>query len=193
MLPRLFITIILFLGAVFTSLFYLGPEWKRFNDIRQEVSRWNSVGVELDELIQNRDLLIETINTISKQDLDRINASLPEGPHSSDFLVLLENLSSAHGLILKRLDLASFTQPATTGTESSQPKPSGVIIATPLADKTKEFPIHFNVNGSYKAFKDFLIDVERNLRLIDIQEISFSSTGKGDTIEFVVKAKTYYQ
>lgn len=151
------------------------------------------MSVELDELIQNRDSLIETINTISKQDLDRINASLPEGPRSSDFLVLLENLSSAHGLILKRLDLASFTQPAAASTQNPQPKPSGIIISAPLGDKTKDFPIHFSVNGSYKAFKEFLVDVEKNLRLIDIQEISFSSTGKGDNIEFVIKAKTYYQ
>jgi len=193
-MPRLFIIIILFFGAAIIGLFYLVPEWKKFSDLRQEIEGWNDLSVELDELIQNRDALIETINTIPQDNLKRLNTSLPEGPNSSNFLVVLENLSVTHGLILKRVDLASFVQTQTPPAAGvAQPKPSSLIFSETSAKAVKEFPINLNLEGTYDAFKTFLSDLEKNTRIIDIQEISFSSSVKAQNYEFFIKAKTYYQ
>lgn len=184
----------LFLGAAITMLFYLTPEVKRFNILREEIENWNNISAELDSLIQNRNVFIDTINTISREDLSRIDNALPEGAHSSDFLALLENLSVKHGLILRRVDLASFTQPQifSSGT-GAQPKPSGIIVSVKEQSSLKEFPLHLTVSGTYDAFKTFLADLEKNTRLIDVQEVSFTAPGKTNISDFNIKAKTYYQ
>lgn len=190
-MPRLFITIILFFGTFVVGLFYLGPEWQIFLNIQKEISSLSRISSELDEIAEERDTLIDLVNTISAEELARINQSLPQGAHAADFLVFLERLSAEHGIVLKSVDLASFTEEKRE--ISGQPTPGGAIL-TPTSSRTvREFPVTIQVSGTYESFKTFLENLEKNLRLVDIDSFSFTSQGDTKIIDFSIKAKTYYQ
>lgn len=190
-MPRLFITIILLFGTGVTGLFYLGPEWQTFRSIQKEINSLSRISSELDEIAEERDTLIELINTISAEELARINKSLPQGAHAADFLVFLERLSAEHGIVLKSVDLASFTEEKRD--ISGQPTPGGAILTPAPSQKIKEFPVTIQVSGTYESFKTFLENLEKNLRLIDVDSFSFTSQGDAKIIDFSIKAKTYYQ
>lgn len=185
-MARLFIIIILIFAAAVIGVFYLRPQWQQFQTLRKESENLRNIAIELDDLIQNRDALLKAINTVSRQDLQKIDQALPQGPRSAEFLVLLETLANRNNIVLRQVDFIGASEP-----QSGQPRPGGAITA-PSTSTVKEFPISMNVSGSYEAFKSFLRDLERSLRIIDISSISFSSSGK-DQFEFSIRGKTYYQ
>lgn len=192
-MPRIFVSILLLFGAAIIGLAYLAPEWREFREIRKEVQNLTNTSAELDNILQNRDALVKTINAISQNDLARIDKTLPQGPRTSDFMVTLERMAAERGVILRRVDLASFSQPQTP--ESGQPRPGGAIGGETLAEfhRVKGLPVSFTVQGSYESFRNFLEDLEKHIRLIDLEEISFSSPGSTSRIDFSLKARTYYQ
>lgn len=189
-MPRLFIALIFFFGAVILGFFYLKPEWNTFQNIRKETQALRDASAEFDELAQNRDALVQSINRVSKEDLDRINRALPQGPKSADFLVFLESSTLRDGLSLRHADLTA-TQ-ALQAEIKGQPKPGGVALVEKRGS-IRELPLELDVNGSYESFKAFLKDLETNLPLVDVQTISFSAANRGETADFSIKAKTYYQ
>lgn len=185
-MARLFIIIILIFAAVVIGVFYLRPQWQQFQILQKESENLRNIATELDDLIQNRDALIKIINTVDKQDLQKIDHALPKGQRSAEFLVLLETLANRNNVVLRQVDFIDAGEP-----QSGQPRPGGAIIA-PGIGAIKEFPISMNVSGSYEASKSFLRDLERSLRIIDISSVSFSASSK-DQFEFILKGKTYYQ
>lgn len=190
-MPRLFITIIFLFGTLVVVFFYLGPEWQTFRGIQKEISGLSRISSELDEIAEERDTLIELINTISAEELARINTSLPQGAHAADFLVFLERLTAEHGVVLKSVDLASFTEEKRG--ISGQPTPGGTVLIPAPSQTVKEFPVTIQISGTYESFKAFLENLEKNLRLVDVDSFSFISQGDTKIIDFSIKAKTYYQ
>lgn len=178
-------------GTLVVGLFYLGPAWSDFRALRTGNQELSDISEELDNLIQNRDALINSINTISKDDLARLDRALPQGPHASEFLVSLENLAKQYGIVLKRVDLASFVEAKLKA--GGQPRPGGTTLTSPPRGGITAFPATINIIGTYPAFKSFLGALEQNLRIIDIQDISFSTAAKADVFDFTLSAKTYYQ
>jgi len=189
-LPRLFLIIFLLFGTGVIGLFYLGPEWQKFQTLRQENEELQQTGQEFDSLTERRDALIEEINAISKEQRNIIGQALPEGPAAADFLVGLEAMTKKNGVALKRVDLASTVE---VKGGAGQPKTGGVIASSRAKGIILEFPVSLNVASSYESFKEFLKNLERNLRLIDVQEISFIAPPKGGTFDFTLRLKTYFQ
>lgn len=185
-------------GAALLGVFYLRPEWQRFQDIGRAITELEEISKEFDDLIENRDDLLGRINSISKDNLDRVDRMLPHGPHASDFLVALEAITIENGMALRRIDLVSpegekgEKSEAPARPSAGQPKPAAAP-APRAVKETQALPFNLQIAGSYTAFKKFLESMERNLRLIDVEDVSFSASGKAESFEFTVKAKTYYQ
>ena len=197
-MSRLFLTIAFFTAAIVMALFFLRPEWQRSRTIGQEAGELEEISKEFDELIANRDQLLDRINSITKDNLTRLDLILPQGPSASQFLVAMEALALENGVALRRIDLVSpdterAEVPARGG--PSQPRPGSVSAQTPARESkdAETLPFNIQISGSYDSFKKFLASVERNLRLIDVDEIVFGASGKAELLDFSIKAKTYYQ
>ena len=192
-----------FLAALALGFFYTLPAWQRFGALGGDAAALAAASVEFDQLIANRDNLFDLINGITKENLERLDQIFPQGAHASDFLVAVEALTKESATALRRIDLVSPSS-GSAGTEkpgtqvSSQPRPTTAPAGAQKKEKAQtiaqELPFSLQIVGSYENFKKFLLNTERNLRLIDVDEISFSATGKRDEpMEFTLKAKTYYQ
>lgn len=186
------IVLFLFTTAI-VAFFYLQPTWDEFQILRKNNAGLQNLSAELDELIGNRDLLFEKINAISKDNLTRIDTALPSGPRAAEFLVFLENLATKHSVTMTNTSLTGSTVTKTTAS-SGQPRPSQ--ITTNVQGQTiAELPLSLQVTGSYEALKNFLGDLEKNLRITDVENISFSSpSGKNkNEFQFSLTLKAYHQ
>lgn len=190
-MPRFFITIILLFGTLVLGFFYLSAEWNTFKTIRKETEGLRNMSAEFDELTQNRDLLVNLVNKVSKDDLQRIERALPQGQKSADVLVFLEAAALRHGLFLQHVDLAGNTE--SKSENQGQPKPGGGVTIASAQGSVREFPIALELVGSYESFKGLLKEIEFTLPLMDTQGISFSAPGRGGATNFTLRAKTYYQ
>ncbi|MBI2640471.1 MAG: type 4a pilus biogenesis protein PilO [Candidatus Sungbacteria bacterium] len=190
-MPRLLITIILLFGTAVLGLFYLAPQWQNFRSLREDLTALGGISAEFDTLIQNRDALLNLINSVSADNLDRIDLALPNGVNAADFLVSLERMAAESNLVLRRIDLSSTAAPAVSA--GGQPRPGGAPVSIPKGGGINEFPVGISISGTYGALKEFLSDLEKNLRLIDVENISFVSPEKESALDIAIKAKTYYQ
>ena len=214
-MSRTILAFIFLIAAFVLGVFYVSPQWTQLSDADRRISDLSAVSQQYDEVIKNRDALLASINSISKDNLDRVDGALPLGAHAADFLVAMESYTIGNAVVLKRIDLvspssgdksenktktASFATPGSGAPVPSpatraQPSPSAGNKAAPKEENAvSELPFSVEVLGSYGALKKFLSALELNIRLIDISEISFNAPTKADDpVSFALKAKTYYQ
>ena len=192
---RTFITILLIFGAIFVGIFYFRPEWTAFRSLRAKAAYLEQISAELDDLTKNRDALFSTVNSLSKDDLNRLNTILPRGQDSARFLVFLGNATKENHLVLKSVDISGSSAPSNQKQGKIQPRPGGSALVQPQKE-VNDLPFSLAVSGSYESFKSFLKELERNVRIIDIQDISFTapaSKNENAPMDFSLKMKTYYQ
>lgn len=189
-MPKFLITIILLFGTTIVGFFYLLPQWRNFQALREDSTALAGISEEFDALIQNRDALLNLINSVSSDNLQRIDQALPVGIRAADFLVSLESMAGKNNVVLRRVDLASSAEASPRG---GQPRPAGATVSAQKSGVINEFPVGISISGSYESFKGFLSYLEKNLRLIDVRDIAFTPPDKPSAFDIVIKAKTYYQ
>jgi len=98
--------------------------------------------------------------------LSKIDSAISSEMSALDVFKFIDNVGSQNGLILKEI--------AVDKVNSSKSIP-----------RLKETHINFVVSGSYPSFKNFLSVLEKSSRIIQIESISFRSSGvslKGEEI-----------
>ncbi len=131
------------------------------------------------ELQGLRNDLLEQYSGVSQDDIEKLNKLLPSEARSDDIIVLFEDRTKARGLLLKRIDVQ----------KNIRAEDPNAAMGTPLPPYSVA-DISFSLSGSYESFLALLADFEKSLQLIDVKNISFSSTESG-VYEFSVKAVMY--
>lgn len=191
-MARHILTILLLLGAALIGLFYLRPSWEEFQVVRKNNASLEDLSAELDTLISNRDILLQKINSVSKENLTKIEKALPQNAQTADFLVFLEELSNHHAL---KLNISYEGASEARGkARSDQPRPSGATTVTPEKDAIKELAGSISLGGPYETIRSFLADLEKSLRITDTLSISFSSPpDQKNQFQFLLNLKSYYK
>lgn len=197
-MARLAVTLILVALAALLGFFYLVPAWREFQDTRAETAALEAISRELDDLIQNRDTLIAAINTISGENLLRMERALPQGADTPTLLAEFERLARSRGLAVKRLDVTGVVESLVPAAEATPrtPRPGGETRIPPprAAGAIRELPLTLQIFGGYEGFKGFLGDLERSLRIMDVTDTTFSSPQRADApFDITLKVKTYHQ
>lgn len=138
------ISSLLLLGAALIGIFYLKPAWSQFQEIRAETEHVRTLSAEFDDLIQNRDALIAKLNLVSKDDLKKLEALIPQGPQSLEYLIALQQLGqeSGVGLAFTKADINPPAAPSSSGAQQKSPPASspGAQPATRPSDAVGQAP-----------------------------------------------------
>lgn len=178
------LTIILLLASVAFIFFVARPIWGEVAPLRAEQAAVADALARLKDLQGLRDDLLKTYNAIPRSKIERLYDLLPQKPDSGNILVMLEKLSRERGIRLRRVE---FIKEANQGAQAGANK-----IITKEAQKFNTISYSFTVSASYEGFRSMLSALEKNLRVINITDISFTG-GSSNLFEFTLKAKSYYQ
>ena len=122
--------------------------------------------------------LKEAYQQISREDIDKIEAILPEEGGEDKLLAELEDIVLGNGLILSSLQI-----------EKKGAEPINKSIINNFSGEIGKIKIGMDIVGTdYVGLKNFLTVIEKNLRLIDIIKIGFSPAENKTSIE----AYSYY-
>lgn len=174
------ITSFLFLATAVTLFFIRTQPY--LNDIKILQAQKQEYGDALAssrELQTLRDKLLSQYNAISQDDRDRLNKLLPLQIDSSNLIVMFEEIVKAHGLLLKKVDVKESKQPA-----------GSLAVLGEVSSPYKSINLSLLVSGPYAAVLALFSDLDKSLRLVDIENISFSAAAT-DTYEFNITARTY--
>ena len=145
--------------------------------LKSELAKYDDILNSSTKIVSQRDVLITKRNTISSADISRLERLLPSNIDNIRLIIEISKIAENRGLIAKNISVGDVAKTATTVGQSNSPY--GTLS------------LKFTVNSSYNNFLNFLQDLENNLRLLDITDISFNATESG-FYDFNVTLNTYW-
>ncbi len=144
--------------------------------------------------------VIEKLNSINnvlaeqKSNVERLEQAIPDSELKPELISIMENLASQNGLNLVSVNVASV--PDESGARTNRGR------EVTARDTIGRLKIDINTSGNYASFKSWLTAVERSLRIIDVNEITFAiakqKTAAGEElptvdplIDFSINMNTY--
>ncbi len=176
-----------------------------YNNIAQLNLQMKSYDEALDNAKNYRneeDKLTKKYNSISQDDLTKIQKLLPNNISNIRLILEIEQIALPYGMALKNV---KYNATDTTKTTSGE-KVATVQGGEAPASSSKDYGVwdlSFSTTGSYNNFLNFTRDLEKNLRIVDVSSIGFSSDTAGaigpnssltstDSYTYDFKIKTYW-
>ena len=175
------ISIIFLITAIVIFFVWFQPVFNEIKDLGAQKASFDEALFTSRQIQETRKGLLDQYNTISQENLDRLNKIFPSQPGSIKYILEIDNILRKNGMVLKSINIqekAGGSQGVAFGVEK-QP--------------FEIFPISMKVTGSYKSFYSFLKDLANNLRLTDINTLEFSPGGTSDQYDFSISASIYWQ
>jgi Tfp pilus assembly protein PilO len=174
-----FISLIIIIAAI--GIFYFGID-PLYNDpangikvLEAQVADYNKALDNSAKLRAVRGQLIDKYNNLDKTNVDRIQKFLPDGVDNVRLILDINGIASNYGMSIKNIKIEGG--PAVS--PANQQNPIGSIR------------LSFSVVTSYENYVQFLSDLERSLRLVDVVAISFT-TDKNNITTYNTTLQTYW-
>lgn len=177
------VSIILIVCGGLIFFLFTNPRVQAVQALRAEEQRFDEALTRSKELGALRDELLTKYNAIPTADLEKINALLPDAVDTVRLIIEINGIAARHGMTL--LDIS-------VGNVETGSADSGATLG-PSRMPYGSVSLGFSVVATYDRFRAFLADLERNLRILDVDSISFSEadTRTGLTT-FGVSFNTYW-
>lgn len=175
------------------------PLYQEVSVIKTQIKGYEVALENFNNLIKKRDALIESYRNISDEDKNRVEKFLPKVTSNLRFILEIEKIANNYKLPLTDI---KFTEPS--------PQDSSATVKTSVSNPTSTiedskpyaiFPVEFTLESKYDTFAEFLYEIEHNLRLVDINSISFEASSAVDektglkndinVFKFKIKIETY--
>lgn len=171
------LTFILFFISISLILLVLSPKYQAISQIKESVDEWEKAHQDQSEYFKE---LVSNFEKFKKyeSEISKIDLAIPEDPSLPSFFNFVSKSASANGLILKEI--------RTFDLSLSKEIPG-----------TEEIETSFTISGSYSAFRNFILALERSARMINIKEVSFEAPagkiipGAEGLFDFEIKVKFY--
>lgn len=144
--------------------------------LKGELSKYDSVLTSSTQVDQKIKDLIDKRTTLTGT--DRLEKLLPSNIDNIRLIIEISKIAERNGLVAKSISVGDMMK-ATPDTIGADNSPYGTLA------------LKFTVSSSYPTFLNFLKDLENNLRLLDVTDISFNSTDTG-IYDFSVSLNTYW-
>ncbi len=189
---------LLILISVGAFLVFINPTYSEVKVMRAESAQYDEALTNSRKLQEERDALSEKYRTLSPEDLERLTRMLPDNADNIRLILNLQQMAQTYGMAISsiKFDAASAAVAKNGGTATAT-SATAAVSATDAAKAQRDygdFEIEFTTTGSYANFQKFLKDMERSLRITDIQSITFGSevdpTKQGYT--YTIKLLAYW-
>lgn len=189
---KIALPVIFILSSIAGFVFYVNPEYQKAKADNERLVRVNNALQQANELRDIRDKLAEERKKISDEDLVRITRMIPDGVENIGLIIEMNNIARDKGM-----ELLNPTIGASVGTAGAQgaqnPALATGINIGPDGTNHGALTMSFGVNTTYEKFIDFLKELERSLRLVDVKEVSFAAPdAKTGRTTFNVTIETYW-
>lgn len=170
---KLLYPIIFFVLTVFGFFWYLQPTYAEIQELQEDVSAYDETLSQVDQLQTELNNELEKRDAITSQQLQRLNRILPETVDTVRFLIELDQIAAQHGM---SVDDVSFSGAPTRfgGSGGSEGDEAG---------QYNSLEASFSVVGPYSDVQDFMRDIERSSRLLDITNFTLTTAEESNNNE----------
>lgn len=178
---RNLVSIILIIAAVLLFALFTNGRYAKVRELRAEANTFDNALERSKELIALRDSLLAKYNAFPSENIARLNTMLPNSIDTVRLIIDINTLASRYGMSLSGI---SIGVPDET---------NGDGALGPSGEEYGHLSLSFNVAANYDRFRAFLTDLERSLRMIDVNALSFNAgTGAAGLTTYNVTFTTYW-
>lgn len=171
-----------------------------YNDIKQLSTQVDSYDEALGNskaLEDQRDQLTYKKGTFDPDDLIKLQKLLPDKVDNIRLILEIEKIAEPYGMVLKdiKYNAADTTKNVASSGGVSQ---GGGAVQTASKDYGI-WDLEFSTTSTYNNFLNFTTDLQKNLRIVDISSIQFSSVSSNvfsstlpESYKYNFKIKTYW-
>jgi Tfp pilus assembly protein PilO len=182
--------LILIIISIGTFFAYIDPNYRGTNlsngnrsiqELQTEDDEYKKALNTVQELASKRNDLMTRSSGFSNEDLLKLEKLLPDNIDNIKLIIDMDNIGDKHNLVLKgaKLDTSANTDANKLGANNN--------------NKYGTIGISFSVTASYEKFQDFLGDLEKSLRLVEITDLSITGNSASTGLyDFSVSLKTYW-
>jgi Tfp pilus assembly protein PilO len=181
---QLIISIIIIIASIATVALFGVPQYNMMKDLGIKKSEYTSVLANAKTLAEKRKSLLDKRNTVDTVKLEKLEKMLPNSPENVALILELDALARTYGLSLQNVKVEDA---AIAAAADISKKP-----ITGISNEVGTLNINFTIIGPYINFTDFVRAAEKNLRMIDIQKISFTTQEDKDQYQYTMNVRTYW-
>lgn len=154
-----------------------------------------------EDYLKNQTLLVKQVQTIlntyqnEAQGAANVGLAMPSGQDIAGALTQIQGIAAASGVTIGSIAVTSPT---------IQVRTPGAAATSSLMKPLGSFTFKLAVTGSYESFKNFLSEIETNIRIFDVKDVTLAPTAAGataggkvaspsDQFNYAVTVATYYQ
>ncbi|MEI8339191.1 MAG: hypothetical protein WCF94_00830 [bacterium] len=171
----------------FTSSIYISSKSTEFGkkniqSIQKSVNEYSTALNQIDQVIKTRDIEAAKRDSINAYE-SSLSKMLPQSVDNVNLIVEIENLA-------KKYSVGSLKNISIGGAKAT----GGATDKPVINSEEKEYnsiAIGFTITTSYSQFVSFLKDMESNLRLVDVEKLSFNTNDAG-LYDFSLVIRTYW-
>jgi Tfp pilus assembly protein PilO len=179
---RLAVPAILIVIAAALFIVYIDPQYQKIKTLRAEEATYDGALTKSRELQEERNKLISKRNTFSPESLRKLERLLPDNVDNIRLIIDIDTIAARYGLRVRNV--------AVNNPQTSREAPNAGAVGD-SGDGVGSVELSFVVTAQYEDFLRFLKDLERSVRIVDINSISFG-VGEGDLIQYSVAVRTYW-
>lgn len=194
---RLIIPVTLIGVALGTFFLFTDKTYKEARSLMEKSASYEEALTNARQLKETRDTLNNKYNTFSKTDLDKLNKILPDNVDNIKLILDIQRIAQTYGM-----DIQNIKFDASVTGEKKEDGAQVVQSSAQLANKKDYgiFEMQFvTTRASYSNFVSFVKDLEKSLRVVDVNSITFNSTesvgtsqASSDMYKYEFKVKTYW-
>ena len=170
------ILLLLSLGLFYT---FTNVEYKKVQSLHVLASQYQDVLGNVSDIVRLRDSLLIAYEEFPQEDIGRINKVLPDNVDAVRLALELDNMASRYGIAIKNVSV---------GDESGEAGQPGLSEDSLPYEKAM---VSFSFVTNYENLKRLLVDMERNLRIMEIKSLSFQVAESG-LYEHQIVIETYW-
>ncbi|MES2134892.1 MAG: hypothetical protein V4449_01460 [Patescibacteria group bacterium] len=164
-------------GAIF--FLYIDKTYAGLKTVLAEEAQFDAALSRSRELQDVRDQLLSRYNTFPQADLARLQKLVPDHVDNVRLILDFDSMASRYGMRVRDVVIETAKERTTRGQIGPDEKSYESVI------------LSFTVSGSYDTFRQYLADLERSLRLVDVVGLSFTANETG-IYDFSFHIKTYW-
>lgn len=152
--------------------------------IKSNIEQQQKIYGEQQKKLDSLKTLSELYNKISLGDLQKFNSVLPNDYVKESLFGELDEIITQNGFVVNSIAVNKVDDETKKDSENKNDKPAAMV-----SDKVSEINIELSLSAiNYFGFKKLLKVLENNLRLFNIEKLSFSPEGNSLSLSL----STYY-
>lgn len=177
---RTIFSIIMLLASIGGFVVYTIPTYADVKTIGVQKTEYLDLLQSARTLAEKRDQLLQIYNSISPDEIARLEKMLPQNPDNVKLILEIDALAKNQALALQNVKIKEATD---TNSKNKTAKANADIGTLTL---------EFTTVGPYAGYVNFINILEKNLRIMNIKKVSFLAPDDKANYQYQTTVETYW-